>query len=525
MQRNEVCARCVCARSAPLVEHCHRADSLALAYYQSDLSRFLHPAHAALGYTGRRTTSLEDLSRVLAYNHVVSRSANPHLLSDDSVPPNDEDTEILPSDAVPPPNPALNERDTKTIGEYVLDGLIGEGGGGRVFAARHSKLGVRVAIKVLRPEMVPLQHLVTRFNREVDAIQKIDHPSIVRVIETGQTPAGQPYYVMELLEGMNLRRLLQLHGRFSPAEVLDLITPVCDALAAVHDAGFVHRDIKASNINVEDKDGKRSVKLLDFGIAKSVHGEAGPGLTEPGVKLGSAHTMAPEQVRCERLDSRADIYAMGVVLFQLLTGEYPFDADDPRHIALLHLQAPAPRPSSRAPLSAAIDAVVLRCLEKKADRRFATARDLLAALRAAIGDAKQESSERDVPALGVLLSLPTEDDVEIDDAMMEDMMNVFDQVEQCLSNHRFTFPLRAATTLLAVRIEDADEPQRQEMQSVLEDLKSALAERDAPHPAVRVALSLRVDSVRCRDTGAEPEIVGGALLELNTWDDIHRVGG
>ncbi len=456
----------------------------------------------------------------------MSRSANPHLLSDDSVPP-DEDTEILPSDAVPAPNPALNERDTKTIGEYVIDGLIGEGGGGRVFAARHSKLGVRVAIKVLRPEMVPLQQLVTRFNREVEAIQKIDHPSIVRVIETSQTPAGQPYYVMELLEGMNLRRLLQVHGRFSPAEVLDLVSPVCDALAAVHDAGFVHRDIKASNVNVEDKDGKRSVKLLDFGIAKSVHGEAGPGLTEPGVKLGSAHTMAPEQVRCERLDARADIYAMGVMLFQLLTGEYPFDADDPRHIALLHLQAPAPRPSSRAPLSAAIDAVVLRCLEKKAERRFASARDLHAALRAAFGDENQESSERELPALGVLLTLPTEDDVEIDDAMMEDMANIFDHVEQCLSNHRFTFPLRAATTLLAVRVGEADSQlqlEQQEMQTVLEELGSVLTERDAPHPAVRVVLSLRVDSVRCRNAGAEAEIVGGALLELNTWSDSHRIG-
>lgn len=457
----------------------------------------------------------------------MSRSAHPHLLSDDSVPP-DEDTEILPSDAVPAPNPALSERETKTIGAYVVDGLIGEGGGGRVFAARHGALGVRVAIKVLRPEMVPLQALVTRFNREVEAIQKIDHPSIVRVIETGQTAAGQPYYVMELLEGMNLRRLLQVHGRFSPAEVLELMTPVCDALAAVHDAGFVHRDIKASNVNVETKDGVRSVKLLDFGIAKSVHGEAGPGLTEPGVKLGSAHTMAPEQVRCERLDSRADIYAMGVVLFQLLTGEYPFDADDPRHIALLHLQAPPPRPSTRAPLSAALDAVVLRCLEKKADRRFATARDLLAALRAAIGADSAESAERELPALSVLLSLPTEGDVEVDDAMIEDMANIFDQVEQCLENHRFSFPLRAATTLLAVRPGDAAtqlQLERHQMQGVLDELVNALADREAPHPAVRVVLSLRVGSVRCRDTGAEPEIVGGELLELDTWDDSHRVVG
>lgn len=456
----------------------------------------------------------------------MSRSVNPHLLSDDSVPPiGDEDTEILPSDAVPAPNTALNERDTKQIGDYIVDGLIGEGGGGRVFAARHGALGVRVAIKVLRPEMVPVQHLVTRFNREVEAIQKIDHAAIVRVIETGQTSAGQPYYVMELLEGMNLRRLLQVHGRFSPVEVLDLMSPVIDAVAAVHDAGFIHRDIKASNINVEDKDGQRSIKLLDFGIAKQVHGEAGPGLTEPGVKLGSAHTMAPEQVRCEKLDVRADIYALGVVLFQLLTGEYPFDADDPRHIALLHLQAPAPRPSARAPLSAAIDAVVLRCLEKKADKRFPNARELLIALRSAIGADTGAANDREQPAVGVLLSLPTQDDTDIDDAMMEDMANIFDQVEQCLSNHRFVFPLRAATTLLAVRVLEPDAPlqsEEQQTKALLDDLSAALSERDAAHPSVRIELSLRIGKVSARNAGAE--IVGGEMLELSTWNESHRIG-
>jgi eukaryotic-like serine/threonine-protein kinase len=451
----------------------------------------------------------------------VSRSVYPHARPDDSLLP-DEDTEILPSDAVPAPNKALNERETKSIGDYIVDGLIGEGGGGRVFAARHNTLGVRVAIKVLRPEMVPLQQLVTRFNREVEAIQKIDHPNIVKVIETGQTSAGQPFYVMELLEGMNLRRLLQLHGRFTPAEVLGLVEPVLDALAAVHDAGFVHRDIKASNVNVETREGQRSVKLLDFGIAKSVHGEAGPGLTEPGVKLGSAHTMAPEQVRCERLDARADLYAMGVVIFQLLTGEYPFDADDPRHIALLHLQAPPPRPSSRAPLSAAIDAVVLRCLEKRAERRFGSARELLSALRSAINNESGVSSdsERQRPAIGVLLALKTPDDTEIDDAIMEDMANVFDQVEQCLSNHQFVFPLRAATMLLAVRVDGKDE---QQVHALLDELAAALRERDAAHPSVSLELSLRVDSVSCRGDGAEPELVGGALLELDTWNDSHRL--
>jgi serine/threonine protein kinase len=438
-----------------------------------------------------------------------------------------EATEIVPIEATLPHHASLAQREIKQIGDYIVDELLGEGGGGKVFAARHVSGGVRVAIKVLRPEMVPLPHLVTRFNREVEAIQKIQHPNIVQVIETGRTEVGQPYYVMELLEGVNLRRLLQLHGRFSPPEVLDLITPVCNAIQAVHEAGFVHRDVKASNVHVTDVQGRRSVKLLDFGIAKSVHGEAaGQGLTEPGVKLGSAHTMAPEQVRCERLDARSDIYALGVVLFQLLTGEYPFDADDPRHIAFLHLQAPAPRPSTRAAISPVLDAVVLRCLEKQAERRFSNADELLVALQAAIGTHADAEPERDCSALGALLTLATPEDTELDDAMLEDMANVLDQVEQCLSNHGFAFPLHTATALLAVRVpkHDADASRdAEELRYVLIELLAALSDRIDPHPGVRVSLSLRVDSVRCRLGGSEREIVGGSLLELGSWGAEHQL--
>jgi eukaryotic-like serine/threonine-protein kinase len=270
-----------------------------------------------------------------------------------------------------------------------------------------------------------------------------------------------------------------------------------------------------------------SVKLLDFGIATYVHCEAaGQGLTEPGVKLGSAHTMAPEQVRCERLDARADIYALGVVLFQLLTGEYPFDAEDPRHIAFLHLQAPAPRPSARAPISPALDAVVLRCLEKQAERRYSDANELLAALQSAIGTQVDAQPERDMSALGALLTLRTPDDIELDDAMLEDMANVLDQTEQCLANHGFTFPLHTATALLGVRIPDSDADltrEASELRGVLEELQSALADRFESHAAVQVLLSVRVGGVSCKLGGAAPEIVGGSLLELDTWGSEHRL--
>jgi serine/threonine protein kinase len=438
-----------------------------------------------------------------------------------------EATEILPIETTPTIHPNSSLTVGARLGDYVIDAVIGEGGGGVVFAARHHKLGHRVAIKVLRPEMVPMPDLVTRFNREVEAINKIRHPNIVQVIECGETLRGQPFYVMELLDGMNLRRLLQLHGRFSPTEVLELLEPICRAVQAVHDAGFIHRDIKASNVLVVDTDGERSVKLLDFGIAKMVHGEAAvQGLTAPGASLGSAHNMAPEQVRCERLDARADIYALGVVIYQLLTGEYPFHAEDPRQIALLHLQAPRPRPSSRAPVSPAVDAVVLRCLEKQAVRRFGSADELLASFREAVGTIPSTSNEQDVQALGIYVELATPPDLELDDAMIEDISNVLDSVEQSLANRSFAFPLRTSTALLAVRVPGVEvdpERERNEVTATITELRAILAERQEPHPDVQIMISMRVNAVRRRAAAAGGEIVGGPLLEVGSWTANHRV--
>lgn len=437
-------------------------------------------------------------------------------------PDSEAATEIVPLDMKV--ESAASQVELTQIGDYLVETVIGEGGGGRVYSARRRGHGQRVAIKVLRPEMVPLPHLVVRFNREIDAINRIRHPNIVRIIECGETEHGQPYYVMELLEGVNLRRLLQLHGRFSPHEVLELIEPVCRALQAVHDAGFVHRDIKASNVLVVDGLGERSVKLLDFGIAKTVHGEVpGQGLTEPGVKLGSVHNMAPEQIRCERLDARADLYALGVVIYQLLTGEYPFHAAEPHQIALMHLQAPAPRPSSRTAVPPAVDAIVLRCLEKQPERRFYSADELLATLRAALGEPARVEDEQERTALGIYIEAGPPPDVELDDDMIEDVSNVLDLVEQRLVAQGFEFPLRTSNALLGVQVMASaavSQRERDQASATAKALSAELRSRPYPHAEVEVRISARADVVRCR---AGSEISGGALLELEAWTSTHRV--
>jgi len=410
------------------------------------------------------------------------------------------------------------------LGQYIIEKTIGGGGCGIVYAARHHALRQRVAIKVMRGELTLFPSTVTRFLREAEAVHRIRHPNIVTIHDFGEIAPGLPYYVMELLEGVELREHLAQHGRFSPREALELFAPVCEAVAAAHAAKIIHRDIKANNVMVAEIGGKRVVKLLDFGIAKMLQTESsGPGLTEPGARIGTARNMAPEQIRGERVDERADIYALGVLLYQLLTGEYPFHGDQPRQLAVLHLQAPPPRPSAIAPVPPEIDAVVLRCLEKEPDKRFQSVTALLEALKSAVGDAVDEPVER--PAMAVALYLEVATDAEADeDATMDDLIEVLDTVEQALAEREFLFPLRSSNALLGVRlIELAQlEHERAEINALRDELEARLASR--PHAAEGVipTLSVTVGEVLHRRSEGNVEVVGGPVLALDEWTDLPK---
>ncbi|MDB4973852.1 MAG: serine/threonine protein kinase [Myxococcaceae bacterium] len=425
------------------------------------------------------------------------------------------------------------------LGDYVVDRVIGRGGGGVVYAAhllsspqpaegseRRSVRDKGVAIKVLRAEMACYPSMITRFLREAEAVHRIRHPNIIEIHQISEIEPHRPYYVMELLEGTDLRKMLQVHGRFAPKEVLALMEPICGAVQAAHSQGIIHRDIKANNVVVVEGvsasgEPTRVVKLLDFGIAKMLHADNNgqQGLTEPGAMLGTAHNMAPEQIRCERLDTRVDIYALGVLTYQLLTGQYPFHADDPRQVALLHLQAPAPRPSALAPVSPAVDAVVLRCLEKKPDKRYATADELIAALRAAIGEEEVTAVDVTRPAAAVYLEVTSNtDDEEEEEVAFEDLSNVLDLVEQTLAGAGYSFPLRTSTALLAVRLStEAEDAGRVTLARQVEALRETLEQREGAHPAVRYTLSSKLGEVLCRNTGDKLAMVGGPLLELEQF--------
>ena len=442
--------------------------------------------------------------------------------------PSSDVTEVVPPDQVYAGE--LQFDDTlpagSVLGDYLVERVIGRGGGGVVYAARHHSQPRTVAIKVLRAEMACYPSMITRFLREAEAVHKIRHPNIIEIHEISELEPRRPYYVMELLEGTDLRKLLQVHGRFAASELLELMEPICGAVGAAHEAGIVHRDIKANNVVVVETEGRRLVKLLDFGIAKMLGPEtAGQGLTEPGAMLGTAHNMAPEQIRCEKLDGRVDIYALGVLIYQLLTGQYPFHADDPRQVALLHLQAPAPRPSALAQVPPALDAVVLKCLEKRPEKRFSTAAELLVALRAAIGVSGPTSGDLSRLAVGVHLELSTGDDEEPSDEAFEDLSNVLDTVEQTLTHAGFVLALHTSSALLGVRIAGHDEAvERVALEALATDLAATLGSREGRQASVQVALSFKVGQALTRDNGTSQDIVGGPLLDLGTWADASRSG-
>ncbi len=269
-------------------------------------------------------------------------------------------------------------------GSWRIDSLIAVGGCGTVYAAHHGVLDRPAAVKVLHAELAANPSMVERFVQEARAVNQIRHPNIVDIFDFGTLADGRPFFAMELLARDNLEDRLDSGGRMTLPEVLAIIDPICLALSAAHRAGYVHRDLKARNIGfAADASGAEHPRLLDFGIAKLLEEPDGPGSTGT-LRVGTPHCMSPEQIRGERVDARTDVYALGVLLYHLVTGTYPFDSDDSVEVERLHLEAPPPLPSRLAPLPTEVDALVTHAMAKEPAVRPASAADVATALRAAI---------------------------------------------------------------------------------------------------------------------------------------------
>ncbi len=283
-----------------------------------------------------------------------------------------------------------------TIGNYQIRHRIGEGGMGTVFLAEHVLIGRRAAIKVLRPELSKNEDVVRRFLNEARATTAIDSPGVVQIFDFGTTPDGVVYIIMELLEGETLGQRIRREGALEPARTLRIMRQICAALANAHARGIVHRDLKPDNIHlVPDKDmpdGERT-KILDFGIAKMASEMAASAYsTMAGTLLGSPAYMSPEQCRGQKVDHRSDIYSFGCIFFEVLTGRVPFHEESVADVLVAHLKNEPQAPSElNDRVSDKIDELVLCCLQKRAEARFASCDLLLVALDDC---AAQEASSR-----------------------------------------------------------------------------------------------------------------------------------
>ncbi|MBA3499580.1 MAG: protein kinase [Deltaproteobacteria bacterium] len=282
---------------------------------------------------------------------------------------------VITTGDLPPPAQAAHAPDDAPLesgtmlGDYRIEAQIGEGGMGVVYAAVHPLIGKRAAVKVLKAELCRAAFNVERFIDEARIVNQIGHPNIVDVFAFGQTKDGRSYFVMEWLKGESLRSRIA-RSRLALDEVCEVIRPLARALEAAHEHGVIHRDLKPDNIYLIEMRGEAPrVKLLDFGIAKLAREEHRMERTATGAMVGTPQYIAPEQAKGYAIDNRVDIYAVGGILFELLTGRPPFEADNAMEMVAKHLMEAPPRPSSVADVPAELDDLVLRMLSKDPNGR------------------------------------------------------------------------------------------------------------------------------------------------------------
>jgi serine/threonine-protein kinase len=314
-----------------------------------------------------------------------------------------------PQPPAPPPPAAEAPEDLvgKVLGHYRVVRRLGSGGMGTVYQAEQTRIGARVALKVLHPHMSQDAGLRARFYAEAKTVNVVGHPNIVRIFDINEAPGGIHYFVMEYLEGVPMS---QLPRPLEPGLLTHLLGQTCEALEAAHNAGVVHRDLKPDNLFILQREGSQrpSLKVLDFGVAKARGPLTHPHLTAAGMVLGTPAYMAPEQWTGQPVDGRSDIYALGVTAYLMATGRLPY----PRgQVAELVLSPSAPMPMAPHLLNPRIPAglsqVILRALARRPDERFARALDFKHALEAAMSQAERSRPNSIPEALRASTPVPS----------------------------------------------------------------------------------------------------------------------
>jgi eukaryotic-like serine/threonine-protein kinase len=283
------------------------------------------------------------------------------------------------------------ERDTMVDDRYRIISRIGSGGMADVYCAEDTQLGRQVALKLLYRRFAEDDQFVERFRREASSAAGLQHPNVVQVFDRGQWD-GTYYIAMEMLPGRNLKQVVRDHGALDPALAVDLVIQILKAARFAHRRGIVHRDIKPHNVIVDDEG---RAKVTDFGIARAGASD----MTETGSIMGTAQYLSPEQAQGLPVDARSDLYSIGIVLYELLTGRPPFDAESPVTIALKQVSETPVRPRDLNPaVPPALDAVVIRALRKEPAERFQDADAFVAALESALAGGYVETVAEDPAA-------------------------------------------------------------------------------------------------------------------------------
>lgn len=411
---------------------------------------------------------------------------------------------------------------------YQLFDVVGQGGAGVVYRAQRKSDGSVTAVKILRRELCFDSLMLNRFEREIQAISMLKHPNIVDVYDVGQSSDGRPFYSMEFLHGKTLKETLQTPPRLSVHQAIAFFSEVSYAISYAHEQGIVHRDLKSSNVVViQQGDAEPKIKLLDFGVAKFLEPQPGQrGLTRQGMMLGSTSAMSPEQIRGQPVDRRADIYALGVMLFELLTGELPFVASEPEDLLRMHLEQATPLPSQRHRPVYAFDAIVARAMQKRREDRFDSARDLIDACQSALQrpGLRPNSVMQRVPALGLCARIEAESSELDNPSMLKNLAGIHRLIADSFREAGFNHLISTMHAHLGLAILP-DSPSKKsavlsQAEQLLLDLSRKVNELPDKDPALQVSMTLHIEDAEI--SSKDENFIAGPILQFEDWSMTSR---
>jgi eukaryotic-like serine/threonine-protein kinase len=405
------------------------------------------------------------------------------------------------------------------IGGYRIVRLRSVGGFASLYRAARLDSGEPVALKVLHPYLVADPLALKRLWREADTLNELHHPHIVRVFECGEAGAGRPFIAMEWLEGRTLQEELGVRGPFSPFETLTVMEQLCGAVAAAHELGIVHCDIKAQNVMAVPRDDWFTVKLVDFGVIKLMdRGRSRPDPSMSSQLLGTPLNMAPEQILGQPVDERTDVYALGLLLYQLLTGTLPFRGANAVETEELQLQAPVPRLNEILPVSPGIDAVLQRSLQKSRLRRYASVHEFLDELGSAVLW-RPPAADSGAPHVGIYVRARVPPDADCtEDEMLDDLDRVLAAARGALTSVGLWLAIESADAVLGVAGLPEPAKDATRFRQRLLDMAVSLADRLArrPDPVANVYIAAHVATASTRIHRGRG-VLGGDLLCLRDW--------